>query len=77
MSTRFDSLITATVEPPMSPEARIIAYGDTGPVLLAESTAHDERVGWRITMHGAVRLQREANGVAALASFPSVTKTLC
>lgn len=64
-STRFATLTEATAEPPMDPEARIIAYTDAGPVLLAESTAHDERVGWRITMPGALRLQREASGRAA------------
>lgn len=64
-SSLFDTLIAATAEPPMSPEARIIAYTDAGPVLLAESTRDDERCGWRITMRGAVRLQREANGEAA------------
>lgn len=65
LSTRYDTLIAATAEPPGSPEARIIAYGDEGPVLLAESTSHDERVGWRITMTGAVRLQRESRGEVA------------
>lgn len=64
-SVVYDTLIAATAEPPMSPEARIIAYTTAGQVLLAESTRDDQRIGWTITMRGALRLQSEARGEVA------------
>ena len=58
--TRFDTLIEAQMELPLTPEARIIAYIDGHPVLLAESTQHDERRGWRFTSAGCARIARDA-----------------
>lgn len=63
--TRFDTLIEAQRELPLSPEARIITYVDGAPILLAEATQHDERRGWRFTAAGARRIGLDASGVAA------------
>lgn len=63
--TRFDSLIEAQRELPLSPEARIVTYIDGRPVLLAEATRDDERRGWVFTSSGAARIVADASGVAA------------
>lgn len=69
-SVHYRTLIEATAEPPMSPEARIICYVAGSaipemPVLLAEATRDDARRAWTISILGSIRLHNEAHGQAA------------
>jgi hypothetical protein len=58
----FDTLLDATTEPPMTPEAEVRGKGGC----LAQS--NPEYCGWVYTMLGAQRIEREAGGIAKRAS---------